>query len=130
MAKMHVQQFKDIENALEHYLALADRTAEERRERFITTFSGQSMTYEAKYQEAKRYPQGNRWPFLEAEATATGSTVSEVAASVLEARTKWEEIGAEIEGSRLKAKKAIRSATTSAAMYSAVQDLKAELASL
>lgn len=124
---MHISVFGDLAAAVTHYLSRADAKAEQARERYITASPGQTMTYEAKFQEAKRYPNEGPWPFLSAEAVALGMTEQQVADSVLAARTEWEQVGTWIEAERLKAKDHIRNATSADTMHTIVKDLAVEL---
>lgn len=72
------------------------------REPHITVTAGQSATYLSKQIEAERYRdrQGGPYPYLEAEAAATGSTVEDVAALVLATAEAWTALNARIEGVR------------------------------
>ena len=117
MAKLSVKRFADLDEARAFYLGKADRKAEAERSRYITPGNGQAMTYEAKHREALV----GDGPLLRAEAEALEMTVAEVAASVLAARAQWEQVGAQIEAARLKAKKQIRQTQTPAEMNAAVK---------
>lgn len=112
MAKLVLTPFRTPQEEWAHYETLVDAAAEAARARIITAAPGQSMTYEAKYQEAARYPNGTSFPWLEAEAQELGMSVAAVAQSVLQAREKWQQIGIEIERKRLGAKASIRNASS------------------
>ena len=105
---------------MRHYLDIVDQAAENARMRHLTPGSGQSMTYEVKYQEAL----AGGGPMISAEADALGMTVQEVVDSVLAARQEWQVLGAQIEAARLKAKKAIREAQTAAEMHRITSELQ------
>lgn len=82
-----------------------DADAEATRKLYLTAGEGQAMTYDAKAQEAKAYlaagsPVAEDYPFLDAEATATGQDIAVVAATVNAKRDYWIAKGAEIEGLR------------------------------
>lgn len=117
MAKLSVKSFSNLDEAKARYQTEIDGKAEEIRRRYITASPGQSMTYEAKYQEAKRYPEGGSFPFLEREAEALGMSVEAVAESVKVARHRWEYMGSLIEARRLQGKQQVRAATTAAEMH-------------
>ena len=101
-------------------IARVDAAAGAVRAKFITVVPGQEMTYLVKEQEARAYagdPSG--FPFLAAEAAATGMTVEDVAALVIAQANAWRPIGAAIEGLRRGAAVAIAAATTPAAIAAA-----------
>ncbi len=106
-----------------HLLDQIDREAGAFRQRFITSVPGQAQTYVEKEREALAYqsdPEGS-YPFLTAEAVATGSTVAAVAALVAGTAAAWRQLGAAIEGRRMGAKQAVKSATTWAGKHDAAQ---------
>jgi hypothetical protein len=94
------------------------------RTRFITDVPGQQLTYQRKEMEARAWieaesPDPEDFPFLTAEAGATGTQAGVVAAQVLAAAASWGRIGSAIEGARIAAKRAVREATTLAAKEAA-----------
>jgi hypothetical protein len=99
----------DIDAIRAPLLRRIDADAEACRGRFITTGSGQAITYLAKQQEAAAFlaDANASVPILMAEAAATGATVAELAAEVSAAAAAWLVIGAKIEAARRGAKKAI-----------------------
>lgn len=100
-----------------------DSQAGEFRQRFITSVPGQAQTYVEKKREALAYqsdPEGS-YPFLTAEATATGSTVATVAALVAGTAAAWRQLGAAIEGRRMGAKQAVKAASTYSGKLSAAE---------
>jgi hypothetical protein len=104
---------EDTDGVERQALLDVDRAAESARAQIITAAPGQAMTYEAKYQEALV----GSGVLLSAEAEILGVSVHEVAASILQARQRWQVVNAQIEAKRLKAKKEIREAKTAAEMH-------------
>lgn len=108
--------------------AKVDEQAEQERQKYITGGSGQSMTYTEKFNQAVEYskkwqahkknpgqepePNENDYLLLKAGVGIDGATLIEVAATVTYAYAVWQQIGAAIEGVRLKAKMAISEAKT------------------
>lgn len=103
------------------YAARVDAEAEAFRCRFITAGSGQAITYIWKAQEATAFlaDENADVPFLEAEATALGMTVADLAAEVAAATAQWGQIGKAIEARRRAAKKSISDAADFAALTAA-----------
>lgn len=80
-----------------------NRIAEDIRARFLTQGSGQAMTYLRKEDEARRFESGAdpaAFPFLSAEADATGASLADTATLVLAQANAWATLGAAIEGHR------------------------------
>lgn len=127
MAKLTIDRFGSTDEARDHYLERADETAEKARRRYITPGSGQSMSYEAKLDEARRHPDGDSFPWLEAEAEARDISVEDMADLVLKRRDEWEKAGANIEAAKARAKAAIRDADAPADMHRAIRRLKDDL---
>lgn len=93
--------------------AAVDAAAEVERHRYITSGSGQAMTYQAKAAEAMRYADtegAGEYPFLSMEVGITGATLADVAAVVLNMHNQWQAIGGQIEQARLSAKAQIDAA--------------------
>ena len=109
-----------------------DNIAEQARLRIVSPGSGQAMTYQSKFEEAKAFKAGTAeaTPWLSSEAEATGQTVAQVADNVIAARQQWESVGVHIEAARLKAKKAVRSAPDRATAHAAVSDFKIQMAKI
>lgn len=114
---------ENLDEARRHCLSSVDSAAESARMQHLTPGSGQSMTYEAKHQEAL----AGGGPMISAEADALDMTVQEVVDSVLVARQEWQVLGAQIEAARLKAKKQIRVAATAAEMHRIASELQHQL---
>lgn len=107
---------------------LVDSAAEKERQKYITSGSGQSLTYSEKFNQAvdysKKYatyiadpknatpPRDDDFLLLKASIGIDGDTMIEVAETVTYAYAIWQQIGAAIEGTRLKTKAAISDAKT------------------
>ena len=106
--------------------AEVDKAAENERLKYITDGVGQSMTYQTKFEQAvefsKKYagyvadpknatlPRDDDFLLLKASIGIDGDTMIEVAETVTYAYAIWQQIGAAIEGTRLKTKAAISDA--------------------
>ena len=135
--KMFPPTLNDIKDALKDRV---DKAAETERLKYITNGVGQSMTYQAKFEQAvdysKKYaahtadpknvtpPDENEYPLLQASIGIDGSSMIEVAETVTFAFAIWEKIGAAIEGIRLKAKAAIGDAKTEEEAQAAFASIK------
>ncbi len=93
----------------------------------ITVTVGQSATYLEKQEEAERYAagEGGPFPYLSAEASATDSTLDEVAALVGATATAWTAVNASLEGKRRAAVEAVKAAETHVQVYQACAHLRA-----
>jgi hypothetical protein len=104
------------------------------RTRFITAVPGQELTYQRKEAEAWAWvtveaPDLADYPFLAAEAAATGSAPGDAAAAIIAAAEMWAAIGSAIEGARIGAKRAVTAAADAPAKAAAaVVDWEALLA--
>lgn len=98
--------------------AEVDRVAERARLRYVTSGSGQAMTYAEKSDEAADYVAAgypadlSSYPFLQAEVNATGKLASTAADDILAQKSAWIIVGAAIEEARLLGKKNIDAAST------------------
>lgn len=94
-----------------------DQCAERARLRHITGGIGQALVYQEKAEQAvdyitAGYPSDlSSYPYLQAEANATGKNSIQIADDVLTQRSAWIAVGADIEEARLRGKKTIREAT-------------------
>ena len=94
-----------------------DQSAERARLRHITGGIGQALVYQEKAEQAvdyiaAGYPSDlSSYPYLQAEANATGKDSTQIANDILTQRSMWIAIGADIEEARLRGKKAVREAT-------------------
>ena len=110
------------------FLALIDSQAEAEREKYITSGSGQAMTYMQKATEAKALvaasdPVASDYPLLAAEVGITANTIEEVAAIVNAAYAQWQQVGAAIEAARLGAKAALNAASTVEDLHRVLQSV-------
>lgn len=114
----------DIETWYNNYLSHSDRlvekksaaklrvdvAAEHARKRYLTSGSGQAMTYLRKETEAQAYKDagypavGEDYPWIKAEMDATGNTGQECADNILSQSSAWLTIGTNIEKERRKGK--------------------------
>ena len=117
-----------LDEVLQDLQTKVDESAEKERQKYITGGSGQSMTYTEKFNQAVDFskkwqahmknpaqepePNENDYLLLKAGLGIDGSTLIEVAAKVTYAYAVWQQIGAAIEGVRLKSKLAISEAKT------------------
>lgn len=90
-----------------------DVSAEAERRKYITSGSGQAMTYMQKAAEASRFlastsAEAEDYPLLSAEVGITAASLHDVAVVVNDSYNQWQVIGAAIEAVRLGAKAAIR----------------------
>lgn len=113
MAKLSIKQFQNDDAATEHYLRQVDRMAG-------GTSGCLAAIREAKWREVL----AGGGPLLEAEADAMGETVAETILRVTSARQAWEAIEADKEAARIKAKAAIRNASTPEEMCVALQQYR------
>jgi len=103
---------------------LIDGAAGALRLRYITDVPGQQLTYERKEREARAFleaddPDLAAFPFLAAEASATGVEAEEAAQTIVAAADLWSSIGAAIERTRISAKRAVTEAPDRAAKQAA-----------
>jgi hypothetical protein len=95
-----------------------DDAAEKIRLKYVTDGAGQAMTYQLKATEADAYITAGYpadvtpYPFIEAEASATGQTATAVANGIIAQRDAWVVIGSQIEAIRLGGKTSVTNATT------------------
>lgn len=109
----------ELEDERSQAVARINSEAGAARSRFITVAIGQEGTYLDKGAEAEAYvtdpaPAPERYPYLYAEAEATGQPVQDVAALVQLTAQAWRPINARIEGLRQGALKAVKDAGTTA----------------
>lgn len=93
-----------------------DQSAERARLRHITGGIGQALVYQEKAEQAVDYITAGypsdlaSYPYLQAEANATGKDSTKIANDILAQRSLWIAIGAQIEEIRLKGKRVVREA--------------------
>lgn len=117
-----------INEVKERACADIDYAAEKTRSQFLTPGSGQALTYNYKVEEAigcvgDPAPKETAYPFLAASIGIDGSTVVEVAESVLSRRDQWRNIGVAIERIRLHGKARVREAPDHSAVEDVMQSL-------
>lgn len=105
----------NLEPLRQFYLSAVDLQAGQICAQFITIAPAQELRYMEKRREAKAWTEESDpadFPFLNAEATATGQSIAAIAATVLGQTALWRAVGSRIEGARIGAKKQINEATT------------------
>ncbi|RDJ18213.1 hypothetical protein B5K05_00480 [Rhizobium phaseoli] len=108
--------------------ARVDAAAESERLKYITPGAGQALTYAQKADQARAYleavsPVDEDYPLLSAEIGVTGATAAEVANVIRASFTAWQQIGSQIEATRLRAKKAIEGASDAESAIEAASNL-------
>ncbi len=102
-----------------------DRAAEQARLRYVTTGSGQAMTYREKADDAASYVAAGypvdmtAYPFILAESNATGKTGKQAADDIIAKRELWVTIGSRIEEKRVGGKVNVDAATDESGVDSA-----------
>jgi hypothetical protein len=115
VAYANAKTFEDYKTAT---MVQIDLEAERARLQFITPGAGMAAVYLAKFDEARQFqadpnPDPNEYPILASSVgSGDGSTIAEVAATVIGLQRQWRSIAGYIEGTRLKAKAAIKAAST------------------
>lgn len=95
-----------------------DAISETQRLKYITSGYGQTLTYQEKAEEASDYIVAGSpvdltpYPFIQAEANATGKDATTAANDILVAQSLWISKGSSIEEKRIKAKIDIDNAIT------------------
>lgn len=108
---------EEVAAAQEQGRVSVDRLAEKARLNYLTPGLGQTLAYQAKVEEVRRYDRDTNpvkadYPYLSAEIGVTGDSLTAVADAVRSAVAVWAEKGPEIERTRLKAKSDIAKAET------------------
>jgi hypothetical protein len=109
---------KPLPNQQAEAIITIDTLAGEKRLQYITNIPGQEVTYTAKLKDAQAfilagYPSDvTPYPWIEAEATATGATAIQVADLIVLTAQTWTDVGSKIEGARQAAKIAVNNATS------------------
>lgn len=136
--RFDIHPFKDIGEAREWARNRIDESAGAARARYITVTPGQDATYQAKYADAKAfvlagYPDDriDQYPWVKAEAAATGASYGEAADGIKAVGDPWNMvIGPQIEELRIGGKKALDALTTISAVVTRVRDTQAQLAAI
>ena len=109
---------RPIEEQKQEFLVQIDKLAGEKRLQYITDGAGQEVTYTAKLADAQAYilagypTDVTPYHWIDAEATATGNTPTNVADFIVYTAHAWAEVGSKIEGARQAAKIGVNAATT------------------
>ncbi|NJL70229.1 MAG: hypothetical protein HC888_00850 [Candidatus Competibacteraceae bacterium] len=113
-----------IEEASASFQAKVDTAAGEARLQYITSIPAQDATYTAKLGDAKLFVANgmpeeyiDSYPWLKGEMETYDLTASEACNNILAMAHMWETVGVQIEKIRLKAKKAIREASSVREMH-------------
>lgn len=102
------------------------------RSKYITATVGQDLTYQQKMFEVQRYdidtnPTGSNYPYLQAEATATNSTLQDIYTLVKTTATQWNSVGAQLEGIRRGTIVAIQNAADEIQLNKIMQQFNADI---
>lgn len=110
----------------------ADQEVGSKRKEYITSVPGQEMTYAEKSAEVKLYRLNDPgpFPFLEAEASATGTTVEDLATLIETTRALWVQVGSALEAVRRGFIVATNNATTVSEIRTAKQNFDSALSVL
>src|SRR5699024_5033287 len=105
------------------------------RAQVITAVPGQAETYQAKAADADAFlaaadPDPTDFPWVAAEARATGVTPQQAATAIVAQRDAWAVLGAAVEEVRMRAKTEIRAATSARAMQAAYEAMQAAVTDL
>ncbi len=107
-----------LSDVITESLQMIDASAGKTRYKYITSVPGQDATYRAKRQDAEAYKaagypaDATPYPWVSAEATATGNTPQVAADNILATVAAWTTKGSQIEGERIKGKTAVKLAAT------------------
>ena len=99
-------------------LVMIDEGAGKVRMKYLTSVPGQESTYQEKAQDAANYKvdgypvDTTLYPWVAAEAGATGTTPTVAADTILATKSLWVTKGAEIEGERMRGKTEVKLAST------------------
>lgn len=114
-----------------------DQAAGEARGRYLSSGVGQELTYQAKYADACAFLRAQEsgsslsvatWPYVAAEAQATGLTPSEAAARIAQIGAYWEAvIGPRIERVRIAGKDALLAIETEQGLADHVAEVVSSL---
>lgn len=133
--RLDVHPFKSLEAARAWAIEQIDQAAGSARARYITIAPGQDVTYQAKYADALAfaragYPESqiDQYPWVRAEAEATGATSRDAADSIKAVGDPWNAvIGPRIESLRIGGKWTLDSLMSIADVVSHVHSVKGQL---
>lgn len=119
MSSVHIGYPGGLEQAKINYQAKVDTAAGEARLRYITSIPGQDATYGAKLADAEKFidhgsPEWDidSYPWLAGEVRTYGKSPTDAAEDIINKAYQWVQVGVVIEEIRLKAKQAIRDASS------------------
>lgn len=125
---MKISARKDLQAHREIAYVAINRSADAAREALSPWSAAQSDVYRVKVAEAKEIlsqaeveSDATRWPFLTAEAAASGLALADLAHSVLAQNQRWLTASAEIEAWRISTKNRVRDSVIVADMQAASQ---------
>lgn len=133
--RFEVHPFETLEAAREWARNEIDNAAGVARARYITVTAGQDATYQAKYADAQAFARAGypvdqlaQYPWVKAEADATGVTAQVAADSIKSVGDPWNMlIGPKIEGLRIGGKAALANLTTISAVLAHTRQVQASL---
>lgn len=122
-----------LAEARDEHVITVNRLIGDVRVKYITSIPGQELTYQQKALEVQRYdadpaPDGANYPYLQAEATATGATLADVYQLVKATAVAWNQFGATVEGLRRGTIVALEAATTADAMDTVMTAFRTQVA--
>ncbi len=122
---MPFEMTKPIAELQADAIARVNQQAETIRGQYLTPGTGQALTYLCKLMDAQAYQAAgypmpaSAYPWINAEATATGKTPQAVAELIIAAGQRWHSVGAQIEAARQQALAALKAAMDGKAVYDA-----------
>lgn len=133
--QVNLIKYDNIGDAKSYAYSQIDIEAGNARARYITIVPGQSETYQEKATDAAAYANAGYpedatpYPWVHAEAQATGMTAQQAADNILATKAGWLALGTAIEGLRIGGKASVAAASTQtevlSIMRSTISSLKA-----
>ena len=127
---------KPIDELQADAIARVNQHAETLRGQYLTPGTGQALTYLCKLMDAQAYQAAGypmpatAYPWISAEANATGKTPQTIAQLIIAAGQRWHSVGAQIEAARQQALTALKTATDGKAVYDAEADFQQAVSGL
>lgn len=127
---------KPLTEQKQEFIIEVDKLAGEKRLQYITSSPGQEVTYTAKLQDALAYKAAGYpedvtpYHWIDAEATATSNTPTDVTNFILYTAAIWEDKGSKIEGARQATKIGVNTATSIADIRTIMSSYTATLLSI
>lgn len=133
--RLELHNFTSLAAAQAWAVQRIDAAAGRARARYLTVADGQDGTYQAKYADALAFvragcpaEQVDAYPWIKAEAEATGEDCAVVAAAIKAKGDPWNmETGPRIEGLRIGGKRALDGLTAIGAVVSHTRVVEAQL---